>query len=125
MRLHYGLILSVFALPMSHTSFAQAEQDGLSVRDRIQALESMTKTQRVQTVKITFKDSEDLMKKISERSMYRVVFGKDMSHLKNRIDLPSSMKHTPQEVSGVELKQMIRDIPRSGMTFFSVERIVK
>ncbi len=125
MRLHYVLILSVFSLPVFSTSVAQAENANMSVRDRIQMLEAAKVPQKPQTVKITFKDTEDLMKKVQDRAMYRVVFGQDLSHLKNRIDMPSSMKHTEQEVSGIELKQMIQDIPHSGMTFFSVERIVK
>lgn len=125
MRLHYVLILSVFALPVFSTSVAQAETGKLSMRERILMFEAAKKPPQTQTVKITFKDPDDLMKKIAERSMYRVVFGQDLSHLEGRIDLPSSMKHTEQEISGVELKQMIRDIPHSGMTFFSVERILK
>jgi hypothetical protein len=125
MHLHHMLILSVFSLSVFSASVAQAETANLSVRDRIQSLESLSKPQQARTVKITFKDPEDLMKKVYERSMYRVVFGQDLSHLKNRIDMPASMKHTEQEVSGIELKQMIRDIPRSGLTFFSVERILR
>ncbi|MBX9696855.1 MAG: hypothetical protein K2X53_02095 [Alphaproteobacteria bacterium] len=125
MRLYYTLILSSLTLSVFSLSAAEAETGRLSVSDHIKNFETMTKPQQAQTVKIEFKDTNDLMRKVKERSMYRVVFGQDLSHLKNRIDMPSSIKRDEQEVSGVELKQMIKDVPKSGITFFSVERIVK